>query len=179
DGAERVGTFTIPSSSEVVTVGTSVLADALTAQAVPHVRVDWRPPPGGTEEALAHIAADPRRPKANAQAVARMLAATASLVDVQRCGELIGLEPGQFCHAGPPLRWETASGPMRGALIGAMLLEGLAPTPEDAQRMLAAGRLDDGTRITLTPCHDQGGVGPMAGVVSPSMWAWVLRDEEH
>jgi Protein of unknown function (DUF1116) len=164
---------------EVVTVGASALADALAAQAVHHVRVDWRPPPAGTEEALARIAADPRRAEANALAVSRMLAATASLVDVRPAGELIGLEPGQFCHAGPPLRWETASGPMRGALTGAMLLEGLASTPEDAQRQLAAGRLDGGAPITLTPCHDRGGVGPMAGVVSPSMWAWVLRDEVH
>jgi hypothetical protein len=163
----------------VVTVGASVLADALTAQAVPHVRVDWRPPSAGTEEALARVAADPRRAEANAQAAARMLAATASLVDVRPAGDLIGLEPGQFCHAGPPLQWETASGPMRGALIGAMLLEGLASNPEEAQRQLAAGRLDSGAHITLTPCHDRGGVGPMAGVVSPSMWAWVLRDEAH
>lgn len=179
DSAGRGRTFTIPSASEVVAVGASVLADALAAQAVPHVRVDWRPPPAGTEEALARIAADPRRTDANAEAVARMLAATASLVDVRPAGELIGLERGQFCHAGPPLQWETASGPMRGALIGAMLLEDLAATPDDAERMLAAGRLDDGTPITLTPCHDRGGVGPMAGVVSPSMWAWVLRDDRH
>jgi hypothetical protein len=164
---------------ELVTVGASVLADALSAQAVPHVRVDWRPPAAGTEQALARVAADPRRSEANGRAVARMLAATASLVDVQRAGDLIGLEPGQFCHAGPPVDWETASGPMRGALIGAMLLEGLASTPDDAQRMLAAGRLEDGAPITLMPCHDRGGVGPMAGVVSPSMWAWVLRDDRH
>src|SRR5262249_38055015 len=31
----------------------------------------------------------------------------------------------------------------------------------------------------LAPCHARGGVGPMAGVVSPSMWVWVLRDEVH
>ncbi len=164
---------------EVVTVGATALADALVEQAVRPVQVDWRPPPPGTEDPLARIAADPRRPDANARVVARMLAAGASLVDVRPAGELIGLEPGQFCHAGPPLHWESASGPMRGALIGAMLLENLAPTPEDAERQLAAGRLDDGTPITLMPCHDRGGVGPMAGVVSPSMWAWMLRDETH
>lgn len=163
----------------VVTVGASVLADALAAQAVPQVSVDWRPPPAGTEAALARIAADPRRAEANARAVSRMLAAGASLVDVRPAGELIGLEPGQFCHAGPPLAWEAASGPMRGALIGAMLLEGLATTPEHAEQQLAAGRLDSGAPIELVPCHERGGVGPMAGVVSPSMWAWVLRDETH
>jgi hypothetical protein len=155
------------------------LADALAEQAVPHLRVQWRPPPPGTDADLVAVAGDPRRTHANELAVRRMLAATASLVDVRPAGEVVGLRPGQFCHAGPPIEWADASGPLRGALIAAMLLESLAQTPEEAERQLAAGRLDDGTPIELTPCHDRGGVGPMAGVVSPSMWAWVLRDETH
>jgi hypothetical protein len=114
---------------------------------------------------------------ANARAVSRMLAAGASLVDVRPATEL--LRRGQFCHAGPPIDWERASGPLRGALIGAMLLEEQATTPEDAESQLAAGRLHDGTPIELIPCHDLGGVGPMAGVVSPSMWTWILRDDIH
>ncbi len=58
--------------------------------------------------------------------------------------------------------------------MGAMVLEGLAATPEEAEALLAAG---DG--ITLDPCHHHGAVGPMAGVVSPSMWGFVLRDPVH
>ena len=163
----------------VVAVGATVLADALAEQAVPQVRVDWRPPPAGTEDALARLAADPRRASANAEAVRRMLAAGATLVDVRPAADLVDLAPGQFCHAGPPLDWSAASGPMRGALIGAMLLEGLADSPDDAQAQLARGRLHNGRPIELFPCHEKGGVGPMAGVVSPSMWAWELRDETH
>ena len=63
---------------------------------------------------------------------------------------------------------------MRGALVGAVLLEGLADTPEAAERLLASG---DG--VTWEPCHHRGAVGPMAGVVSPSMWMFELRDEVH
>ncbi|HLT09257.1 MAG TPA: DUF1116 domain-containing protein [Micromonosporaceae bacterium] len=163
----------------IVTVGAARLAEALIDQAVRPVTVDWRPPYPGTDDALARVYADDRRTAANTQAVSRMLAASASLVDVRPAGEVVPLERGQFCHAGPPIDWERASGPMRGALIGAMLLEEYASTPEEAERLLAAGRLADGTPITLTPCHERGGVGPMAGVVSPSMWAWVLRDEVH
>ena len=62
----------------VVTVGAAALAESLSEQAVPHTTVDWRPPPPGTEEALASVAADPRRAEANALAVSRMLAATAT-----------------------------------------------------------------------------------------------------
>src|SRR5258705_12814542 len=105
----------------VVTVGPSSRADALVDRAADQVSVDWRPPPAGTENDLVRVFADPRRTGPNAEAVARMLAAGASLVDVRPAAELIGLEPGQFCHAGPPVGWDEATGPMRRALIGARL----------------------------------------------------------
>ncbi|MEN3306247.1 MAG: hypothetical protein V7603_2449 [Micromonosporaceae bacterium] len=158
----------------LVTVGAELFATALAAQAVAFETVAWQPPPDSATGALLRVAADPRRPAANAQAARRMLAAGATLVDVLPAAEVVGLAPGQFCHAGPPIGWARASGPLRGALIGAMLLEGLAGDPGQAQR-----QLESGTGIELAPCHARGGVGPMAGVVSPSMWVFVLRDEVH
>jgi Protein of unknown function (DUF1116) len=157
----------------VATAGVQVLADALAAQAVTLSTVDWRPPPAGTEDAIATVLTDPRRAAANELAAARMLAAGATLVDVLPATEVISLEPGEFCHAGPPIDWQRASGPLRGALLGAVLLEGLADNPDAAETLLAKGD------VHLEPCHQRGGVGPMAGVVSPSMWVWVLRDEAH
>jgi len=75
-----------------------------------------------------------------------------------------------FLHAGPPLAWERASGPMRGAIIGAMLYEGLADDPDDAEAKAARGEIE------LSPCHHHGAVGPMAGVTSPSMPVAVVQD---
>ena len=92
----------------------------------------------------------------------------------QAAHEALGLERGTFLHAGPPIEFARASGPLRGALIGAMLLEGLADTAEEAEQRLATG---DG--VTLEPCHHRDAVGPMAGVISPSMWVYELRDEVH
>jgi len=158
----------------VIAAGAAVLAEALQAQAAVVEQVDWRPPPSGSERALARVLADPRRESANATAVERLLSAEALLVDVRPAAEALGLERGTFLHAGPPIAWERASGPLRGALIGAVLLEGLADTPEQAERALAAG---DG--ITLDPCHAHRAVGPMAGVVSPSMWMVELADPVH
>jgi hypothetical protein len=163
----------------VATVGVPTLADALAGQAVEHLAVDWVPPVPGTAEDLVRLMADPRRTAANARALSRMLASGASLVDLRPASEVPGLGRGRFCHAGPPISWERASGPLRGALIGALLLEELADSPDEAESLLASGRLRDATPIELIPCHDLGGVGPMAGVVSPSMWVWVLRDEVH
>ena len=85
-----------------------------------------------------------------------------------------GCERGQFLHAGPRSSWERASGPLRGALIGAMLFEGLAATPDEAEARAGRRR-----RFAWEPCHDRGAVGPMAGVVSPSMWMFELRDEAN
>jgi Protein of unknown function (DUF1116) len=158
----------------VVSVGAELFADALAMQDVSVRRVAWRPPHPGMEQPLARVLADPRREEADGQAVRRMLASRPQLVDVRPAAEALGLRPGDFLHAGPPITWQRACGPLRGALIGAMLLEGLASTPEQASAALA-----DGAGISLTPCHHQHAVGPMAGVVSPSMWVFELVDATH
>jgi len=155
----------------VVNVGADLLADAINAQAVDVTRVDWRPPMPGTEADLAAVAADPRRREANEGALQAMLGVTAHLVDVAPASEVLGLERGQFLHAGPPITWERASGPMRGALLGAAALEGLVDDPEDA-----AALFERGDQVSLEPCHHRSAVGPMAGVTTPSMWLWVLED---
>src|SRR3954471_377327 len=153
----------------IVTTGIATFADDLVEQGVPVTRVDWRPPPPGTEGDLADVALDARRVDANEMAVRRMLAAGAELVDVRPAREVLGLEVGQFLHAGPPIGWERASGPLRGALMGAAAFEGLVADPEEAAPLFASGAL------TFEPCHHHGAVGPMAGVVSPSMWMFVLE----
>jgi hypothetical protein len=132
--------------------------------------VDWRPPGFGDPADLAALALDPRRNVANRVAVERILAAGSQLVDVRPARDVIGLADRTLLHSGPPLTWETASGPMRGALLGACIFEGWATDAEDAERILAAGE------ITLDPCHHHRTVGPMAGVTSPSMWMWCLQD---
>ena len=73
-----------------------------------------------------------------------------------------------------PARPSTGSGPRGrcgGALIGALLFEGEAETPEQAEAICDAGEIE------LAPCHSRGAVGPMAGVISPSMPLYILEDE--
>ena len=106
--------------------------------------------------------------------MARMLASGAEVVDVLPASEALGLGASDFLHAGPPIDWQRASGPMRGALIGAAMFEGLAATPDEAEALLASG-----TGYTLDPCHHHAAVGPMAGVVSRSMWVFVLADGDR
>jgi hypothetical protein len=135
--------------------------------------VDFRPAEqsAGTLDALARVLRDPRRAAANQLAAQRMLQVRAELVDIRTAGEAIGLHRGMFAHAGPPIEFSRASGPLRGALIGAMIFEGLA-----ANEAEATAKLESGEGIKLAPCHDYDAVGPMAGVISPSMWLFELRD---
>jgi Protein of unknown function (DUF1116) len=156
--------------THVIAAGVSLLADAAAGQAAGVTRVEWAPPMPGTEADLATVLADARRPTANALAVERMLGARAQLVDVVQAGPALGLGPGEFLHAGPPISWEGASGPLRGALMGAAVFEGLVSDPDAVQGESALGI------VGLEPCHHRGAVGPMAGVVSPSMWVFVLED---
>jgi hypothetical protein len=158
---------------QIVAAGVDVFSDALRAQGAEVHDVDWRPPGFGDPADLAALALDPRRNAANRAAVERVLAAGSRLVDVRPARDVIGLADRTLLHAGPPIEWERASGPLRGALIGACLYEGWASDEDEAVRLLAGGE------ITLDPCHHHRTVGPMAGVVSPSMWMWCLEDSVH
>jgi hypothetical protein len=154
----------------LITAGADLFADAAERQAARVTRVDWAPPMAGTETDLATVLADPRHAAANAEAVRRVQAVRAQLVDVVPAGEVLGLGPREMLHAGPPIDWARASGPLRGALMGAAVFEGLAADPDAAAAMLAGGE------IALEPCHHRRAVGPMAGVTSRSMWVFVLED---
>jgi hypothetical protein len=84
-----------------------------------------------------------------------------------------GMGDRMLLHAGPPIEWERMSGPLRGAVIGAILFEGWAKDEKAATTMAQSGD------IAFDPCHHHGTVGPMAGVTSPSMKVYVLENETH
>jgi hypothetical protein len=121
--------------------------------------------------AAARLFADTEVDEANAEALARFLACRPVLKATAPAGELIpALTRKRLLHAGPPLTWERAAGPVKGALVGAVLLEGWATSASAAETALARGD------IPFEPCHHHGAVGPMAGVISPSMPLWVVED---
>lgn len=155
----------------VAAAGVRLLSDALRAQGIAVIDASWEPPPEGAAPSLAQVAADLRRLEANERAVQAMIESKPEVVGVTTAGDALGLEPRQFLHSGPPLTWEEASGPLRGALVGALLLEGEAESPADAWEIC------ERDRIELFPCHSRGAVGPMAGVISASMPVYEIRDE--
>ena len=71
----------------------------------------------------------------------RFLASEPHLVGVGVAGEVIpGMADDLLLHAGPPVAWDRASGPLRGAVIGGLLLEGKARTAAEAKEY---GIIDD------------------------------------
>ena len=112
--------------------------------------------------------------RANATAVGRMMEARPILKGLATARDVIpGLKDNLLLHAGPPIEWARMSGPMRGAVIGALLFEGLAKTEAQAKAMAEKGE------VKFAPCHEHNAVGPMAGVTSASMKVYAVENITH
>lgn len=108
---------------------------------------------------------------ANQEALRRLTAAHPVLVGVAPAGEVIpGMARDLLLHAGPPIAWDEMAGPLRGALIGGCIFEGLATDEAEAAAMLANGA------VRFDSCHHHATVGPMAGVTTASMAVYVVED---
>lgn len=160
-----------------INVGLESFYESVVHQGVDAIAVDWRPPLEGYVDIMrtrdgVDVAA------ANAQAFQRITAGRPMLVGMGLARDVIpGFAPQRgrllITHSGPPIGWERMSGPTRGAVIGALIYEGLAATPEEATRLAASGEID------FAPCHHYAAVGPMAGIISPSMPVFIVRNETY
>lgn len=111
---------------------------------------------------------------ANQSAVDRMMSARPILTGVARAKDVIpGMRDNLILHAGPPISWARMSGPLRGAIIGALIFEGQAANENDALALIERGEIE------FAPCHEHNTVGPMAGVISASMQVYVVKNAEH
>jgi hypothetical protein len=112
--------------------------------------------------------------QANQTAVNRLMDARPILKAVATARDVIpDMKDNLFLHAGPPIEWARMSGPLRGAIIGAMLFEGVAKSEAEATSMIERGEVE------FDSCHHHGAVGPMAGVISASMKVYVVENAEH
>ncbi len=161
----------------LVHLGLPAVAQAAAAAGARVTHVDFLPPAGGDPRRLSDLSELLSGPSAravdaaNARALARLLASRPHLVAVAVARDVIpGMADDLFLHAGPPVTWERMCGPLRGAVVGGLLYEGRASTAEEAARLAAAGA------VRFDPCHHHDAVGPMAGLVTPSMPVFVLED---
>lgn len=177
-GAQAVsGLFS--SELAVINVGLEVFAENLRACGTPVVQVRWKPPAGGDArmiEALDRIARNPRVDveAANALAAERIMMSRPMLMGVGVAGEVVpGMKRNMVLHSGPPVTWARMCGPLKGAVIGGLLYEGLAGTRAEAEELAASGA------IVFEPCHHHDAVGPMAGVMTSRMPVWILGNAAY
>lgn len=161
----------------VVNLGIDLFADDLRRRGVPVVALDWAPPAGGDaalaailDRLAAPVHAD-RIETANRVVLERILAADPVLVDVAPAGRVIpSLGRHVMLHAGPPIGWDRMCGPLRGAVMGAAVLEGWAADLDAAAALAASGA------IAFHPNHHADAVGPMTGIITASMPVLVVEN---
>ncbi len=159
----------------VINIGLPSFKQTLDREQVPSVQMDWRPPLVSDASILRIIKAKSSEiSEANGTALERILSSKPFIVGMGKAHDVIpGMNKNLLLHAGPPVTWDRMCGPMKGAIIGALLYERRAVTAEEAEQLAASGA------IAFAPCHEHSAVGPMAGIVSPSMPVFILRDDEH
>ena len=161
------------SDLKVINVGLSSLKEGPDAVGAASVQVDWKPPIEVNENARKTIAANQEMIEvANQKAADIILKGMPQLIGLDKAIDIIpGMTRDLFLHAGPPVSWDRMCGPLRGAIIGGLIYEGRAATPEEAETLAASGE------IKFAPCHEHQTVGPMAGVVTPSMPVFIIKNE--
>jgi hypothetical protein len=159
--------FTTPLN--VVNVGLRSFADSLEAQGVEVAQVDWRPPLAPRVQ-VTRSGVDVET--ANSEAVSRIVEGRPVLKGMGIAREVIpGYHDRLILHAGPPITWERMCGPQQGAVMGALVYEGLAKDEQEAAELAASGEIE------FAPCHHYHAVGPMAGIISPSMPVFLVENE--
>jgi hypothetical protein len=112
--------------------------------------------------------------EANSRALENMLAAEPVLADIDRALSVIpGMTPDTILHAGPPITWQRMCDPMKRAVRGALVFEGLAADDGSAEALIKT------KKIKFSPNHHHDSVGPMTGIISASMPVIVTKDVTH
>lgn len=112
--------------------------------------------------------------EANKIATERILKSRPILNDIKPAIEVMhNMKKNSIFHAGPPIEWKRMCGPMKGAIVGTMIYEGYAESWTQAVKMIEHGEIE------FSPNHDHEAVGPMAGVISPSMPVLVVKNETY
>ena len=112
--------------------------------------------------------------EANKIAVERLMSVEPVLTDIDMALNVIpGMTPHTILHAGPSITWNRMCDPMKRAVKGALILEGLAKNDKSAAKLMKT------KKITLSANHTHGSVGPMTGIISASMPVIVTKDLKY
>ncbi|MEK6786323.1 MAG: DUF1116 domain-containing protein [Nitrospirota bacterium] len=158
----------------VLNIGLSSFADSITRAGGSVLQIEWAPPAQGQQEvgrALARLVNLLSVETANQTAFDAYQSAQPVLNGVGTASQVLpNIAERMILHSGPPIAWKDMCGPMKGAIVGAILYEGWAENLARAEAMAFSGD------IVFEPCHHHNAVGPMAGIISPSMPVWMVTN---
>ena len=156
----------------VVNIGIASFADAVKQTGGKAVNVEWKPPADIALNVLTKLETNAKAiEEANQKALDILQRGKAEWVGMGIARDVIpNMTENTLLHAGPPITWDKMCGPMKGAMIGAVIYEGKAKDASEAEAKLAGGE------FKFAPCHEHNTVGPMAGVVSPSMPVFIIEN---
>ena len=114
------------------------------------------------------------RKLANEEALKRLQDSDVYLVGAGKAIDVVpGMKKNLILHAGPPITWDRMCGPMQGAVIGALIYEGMAADEASARKLAASGEIE------FEPNHHHNAVCPMAGVMSASMPVFIMENKKY
>ena len=159
----------------VINTGIGSFKENLENAGAKTVQVDWKPPVDIDPKVMEIINANKDAiEEANKKALEVVLAGKPILIGMDLAIDVIpGMKPNLILHSGPPIGWGRMSGPTRGGIIAALMYEGMASTPEEAEKLAASDKIE------YAPCHEHATVGPMAGIVSASMPVFIIKNEKY
>ena len=166
------------SKLQVINVGIEQFYDDIKKQGGDAIQLDWAPPGYGNIEVMKalEIIEKPEHLEkirlANKEVYDRIVGANVVLTGFGKALDVIpGMKKDLILHAGPPITWDRMSGPMRGAILGAIVFEELASDLVEAEKLAASGG------VKFAPCHEYNAVGSMAGVTSASMFVHIVENK--
>ncbi|KAF2956572.1 DUF1116 domain-containing protein [Marinitoga sp. 38H-ov] len=162
---------------KIVNIGLKSFYEDLKRQGANVVHVDWKPPLGGSKALkilndfnMLNIDVE----AANKEAVERIMNSQPTLVGMGIARDVVpGMNDNMILHAGPPITWDRMCGPLKGAVIGGLIYEGKAKDEKEAIELIESGE------IVFDPWHHHDGVGPMAGVATPSMPVFIIENKTY
>ncbi|NCA82400.1 MAG: DUF1116 domain-containing protein [Opitutae bacterium] len=159
---------------QVVNVGIESFKENCEKASAAAIQVEWRPPVEVAPESEAILAKRAAKiEKANQKVMDILLAGTPKFVGLDLARNVVpGMSEDTILHAGPPITWDRMCGPMRGGVMAGLVYEGRASSIEEAEKLASSGK------IHYAPCHEHGAVGPMAGIVTPSMPVMIIHNEK-
>ncbi|MGL4367192.1 MAG: DUF1116 domain-containing protein [Brevinemataceae bacterium] len=152
---------------KIINIGPTLFQEDYDIQGLNVVQVDWQPLNIKVEALESLDILEQYKEKidnANTKVISLINESSPVLIDIKPAIDAIpNMKKNLILHAGPPISYENMAGPMKGAVLGALIFEELANTLEEAEALVNSGKIE------FAPCNNFDTVGPMAGIVSASM----------